>query len=368
VISPWPCRHGDPAARRYSSLPGPARGAVTARWRAAGGVQAKPVLTSDLRVAVGDASGVVLLDPRSLTPVAGTPIAVPFLRSDSLAATSHGLAVVTRREAFLLAPDLSRPMLRLAAGTDGAALRGVIELDDGDLLAWTDEGFARFSSSREVRYRQKVRDGMFPAVGQAAVAPDGTVYVANAMVWVDDDDMERIGHLAAFRGGPGSDGQRLFFKEHDRDGLPTGAGDDLRLIVLVYGAVLAERGLVRYDPEGRETWAETDPAAGQPVALVPPRTLVYGTASRTRLLAQELPEPGQDAMASRTLLVLERGERITSCAAAAGRVYASTNRAVVAVGLDGGTVFQVPDLPADDLILGDGWLLAVQPDGLVRVD
>ena len=368
MISPWPCRHGDPAASRYSGLPAPLRGAANARWRASGGVQAKPVLTADLRVAVGDDSGVVLLDPGALAAVGRVPIASGSLRSDSLAATSHGLAVAARREAFLLAPDLSRRPLPLTEGTDGAAVRGVIELEDGDLFAWTDEGFARFSPSLEPRYRQKVRDAMFPAVGQATVAPDGTVYVANAMVWVDDADMERIGHVAAFRGGPRSNAERLFLKEHDRDGLPTGSGDGLRLIALEAGVVLAERGLVRYDPDGRETWRETDREAGNPVALAPPRTLVYGTAFRTVLMVRELAGPGHDGTGPRKLLELERGEKITSCAAAAGRVYVSTNRAVVAVDLDGVVVFRIPDVPALDLILGDGWLLAVQPDGLVRID
>ncbi len=363
--APWPCRNADAAGTRRSPCAGATRGMVGPRWSAPKGLHliSGPVVGPGGRIALAIPDTVLLFPPDFRHPAA-----VNFPQVRHVSFTSSGDILVSGvRESRRISPDGTSHPIETSGAFEGKPPAGLVELVDGDLYAWRDTQYARLSPGGEVRYQADLGKGMGWFGSHAtAISPGGARAHAMAMSWSSPEDpTEYYGTLLAVS----ADGVPLFKKDRDHEGLPTSTGLDLRLMALPEGILLAESGACFWGWDGAEQWAESHWQVAAFVRLEP-RVFSYVREGR-HLMRVQVPERGE-SRSSGPSSVFEVGKEDwihDVVGDAAGRLYLAERSTLIALDERGKVRFRalVPGLQS--LVVGDGFLLAVQqPLAMARVD
>ncbi len=356
MSAPWPCRHGDAAGTGRSAWVGPARGVPGPRWAFPKGLRhwCGPVVGAGGRIALAiDVSLLVfgpdLRDPRIVSHSG-------IIRS--LAATEDGGFLVAGVTGVArVNPDLTARGLPLLSGWMPA--EGMVEVPGGDLWAWRDSNYVRAGPDGLVRHEGDVAPGTgWSGPHIHALAVDGSR--AHAACWTAVSGGRGTHASAVFAASP--DGLPLFRKERAQDSLPTEEGVEVRLMALPDGVVMAARGAVLWDWDGRERWREQREDVTR-IVSPSPGSLVY-VRDGVHLLRVRPPSGFEQ------LHEAPRGEGIVDVVAdGQEHLYLAEPHAVIALDERGKVRFRAPVAGVRTLCVGAGFLVGVQhPLSLVRID
>jgi hypothetical protein len=338
-----------------------------AQWRATGRVVARgrspdgrpavsdPVLATCGLVGISVRDRVLGFDAESLALRFSHPLAGEW----ALAASDSAIVVYTPSSIRLLYPDGTVKGVSLSSWDSTA--RGALGLPGGDLLLWSSQALRRVSATFSVRWKW------------------------SSSHWGDPCHDEELGHLPISAVTLGRQGEALVgignpgepFQQVAAVDIATGVevGHWRRpsrepwfptypvLLATDAGLLVAGIGLAECKPRGEWRWIDDDARAMGPLAEVKPWIAYAGGGGLLTL--RDL-----SASASTVPARVELDAELRACASwGSGVLYAGTEHSLFGIDAEGQVFLHLNEVPADRLLAGPGWLLAVGGDGgLSRIE